>query len=132
VTGKAKAHRNGNCQSRIEPAEGRPDQQVARAMQHNRKPKAADPAYSMIAKHMALSVAFEATPNGALMLELQDRAKQLWHCQPVSLAGASALLRYISTLPDWQLGPDFGELSDIPLLKALCKESASALDQVVR
>jgi hypothetical protein len=36
-------------------------------------------------------------------------------CQPVSLAGASALLRYISTLPDWQLGPDFGKLSDNPI-----------------
>jgi hypothetical protein len=97
-----------------------------------RAPKTADPAYSIIAQHMGLASAFEKTPNGASMLELQDKAKQLWNCQPASFAGASALLRYISTLPHWQLGPDFGELSDVAMLKALCKESASALEQVVR
>jgi hypothetical protein len=97
-------------------------------MRHNRKPKAADPAYSVIAQHMALASAFEKTPNGAAMLELHDRAKGLWRCQPVSLAGATALLKYLSTLPDWQLEPDFGQVADLSLLKALCKQSASALE----
>jgi hypothetical protein len=99
------------------------------SMQHKRNPKAVDPAYAIIAQHVGLSAAFEKAPNGATMLELDAQAKRLWRCRPASLAGATALLRYISRLPNWQLEPDFGEPSQIPLLKALCKESASALEQ---
>jgi hypothetical protein len=98
--------------------------------QQNRKPKAADSVYRLIAQHMALSSTFEKTPNGAAMLELLDRAQALWRCQPMSRAGTIALLRYVSTLPDWVLGPAFGEFSEIALLKALCRESAEALEQI--
>jgi hypothetical protein len=96
----------------------------------NRKTKAADPVYLKISEHMTLSAAFEEKPNGAAMLELLDRTQELWRCQPVSRAGTIALLRYLSTLPNYAIGPDFGEPSEIPLIKALCKESASALEQI--
>jgi hypothetical protein len=100
------------------------------ALPQNRKPKAADPVYPMIAQHMALSSAFEKKPNGAAMLEILDRTQELWRCKPISRAGTIALLRYVSTLPNGVIGTDLGESSEILLLKALCKESASALEQI--
>jgi hypothetical protein len=64
------------------------------------------------------------------MLELLDQTQGLWRCQPISRAGTVALLRYFSTLPDWLLTPENEKPSEIPLLKALCRESAIALEQL--
>jgi hypothetical protein len=95
----------------------------------NRRTRAPDPVYPIIAQHMALCSDFEKAPNGAAMLELLDRTQGLWRCRAVSRAGTIALLRYVSTLPDWLLRSDHQKPSDIPLLKALCKNSATALEE---
>jgi hypothetical protein len=106
-----------------------------------------DPVYAMIESHRAASIAFDKAvnhpgvgdrrhPQNAEAERVNDRArrecrkctKQLFAFRPSTLAGMASLLRYISTLQDWEMPSYFTEDESVRGVKKLCKTMAAALD----
>ncbi len=108
-------------------------------------PASVDPVFAIIERHKALSIAFDAAvdrndvsddhPEKAALdeisrhasSELIEHADILFAFRPSSSAGVGALLRYISTLKDWQMPSDLAEPSEIRCLKMLCRSLSIAL-----
>ena len=109
--------------------------------------KPLDPVYAMIESHKALSVAYDKAVNRPAVgnsrhpecaeaerisnrasKELLDQAKRLFAYKPTTSAGVAALLRYISSLRDWQMPGCFSEPREVKGMKSLCKSLAVALE----
>jgi hypothetical protein len=108
-------------------------------------PASADPVFAVIERHKALSAAYDVavnhpdvgdnSPEFAELNEISNLAggKMIEHAdvlfafRPTSSAGVGALLRYISTLEDWQMPRDLAEPSEIECLKRLCRSLSIAL-----
>jgi hypothetical protein len=104
-----------------------------------------DPVFAVVERHKALSAAYDIavnhpdvgddSPEFAAVNELSERATDamldhadvLFAFRPTKSAGVAALLRYISTLKDWQLPRDLAEPSEIECLKNLCRSLSIAL-----
>jgi hypothetical protein len=108
-------------------------------------PASADPVFAVIERHKALSAAYDVAVNhpdvgdnspefaelnaisnlaGGKMIEHAD---VLFAFRPTSSTGVGALLRYISTLEDWQMPRGLAEPSEIEALKNLCGSLSIAL-----
>jgi hypothetical protein len=110
--------------------------------------KVLDPVYAIIESHKAASIAYDKAVNhpavGALghspqraeaerisiraQNGLRVQAKRLFAFQPSTAAGIASLLRYISSLQDWQMPGCFSEPREIKGMKDLCKSLAVALE----
>lgn len=108
-------------------------------------PAAVDQVFAIIERHKVLSIAFDAAVDrndvsddhpekaaldeisGHASSELIEHADILFAFRPSSSAGVGALLRYISTLKDWQMPSDLAEPSEIRCLKTLCRSLSIAL-----
>jgi hypothetical protein len=109
--------------------------------------KSPDPVYAMIESHKAISIAYDKAVNHPAVgdsshpqctekervsdraqNELRAQAKQLFAFQPSTSAGVASLLRYISSLQDWQMPGCFSEPREIKGMKDLCKSLAVALE----
>jgi hypothetical protein len=49
--------------------------------------------------------------------------------RPSSVAGVAALLKYISTLEDWQMAPGLEDGDSMKAVKTLCTCLAAAIEQ---
>jgi hypothetical protein len=106
-----------------------------------------DPVYAMIESHKAISIAYDKAvnhpavgdslhPQRAEADRISDRAmkemfaqtKRLFAFKPSTSAGVASLLRYISSLPVWQMPGCFSEPREIKGMKDLCKSLAAALE----
>jgi hypothetical protein len=109
----------------------------------------ADPVYGVIQRHKELSLAYDTAvnhpdvgdyrPKFAEVNAISDRASKalmdhtdmMWFTfQPTTPSGVGALLRYISTLEDWQMPGGMGEPAEIACLKRLCSTMSNALAAV--
>ena len=108
---------------------------------------APDPVYAMIESHKAISTAYDkAVSHPAVgdsrhsqraeaerisnraMKELLAQTKRLFAFKPSTSAGVASLLRYISSLPVWQMPGCFSEPREVKGMKDLCKSLAAALE----
>jgi len=108
---------------------------------------APDPVYAVIESHKAASIAYDKAVNHPAVgdsrhpqraeaerisvrtqNELRAQAKRLFGFQPSTSAGVASLLRYISSLPVWQMPGHFSEPREIKGMKDLCKSLAAALE----
>jgi hypothetical protein len=112
----------------------------------SKKPAAAvpttapDPVYAMIESHRAISIAYHNAvnhpavgdprhPQSAEKERISDRAmkelfvqiNRLFAFKPSTSAGVAALLRYISSLPVWQMPGHFSEPREVKGMKDLCR-----------
>jgi hypothetical protein len=109
-----------------------------------------DPVAAMIESHRAASRAFDEAVNqpgvgdrrhpqnaeaervnNRAMREHCKRSKQLFAFRPATPAGVASLLRYISSLQDWEMPSYFNEPESIRGVKKLCKTMAAALDDAI-
>jgi hypothetical protein len=109
--------------------------------------KFSDPVYAMIESHKAISIAFDKAVNHPAVgdsrhsqcaeaerifnrarKELLAQNKRLFAFKPSTSAGVASLLRYISSLPVWQMPGCFSEPREIKGMKDLCKSLAAALE----
>jgi hypothetical protein len=109
--------------------------------------KIPDPVYAMIESHKAISIAYDKAVNhpavgdprhsqraeaerisNRAMKELLGQSKRLFAFKPSTSAGVASLLRYISSLQDWQMPGHFSEPREIKGMKDLCKSLAAALE----
>ena len=109
--------------------------------------KIPDPVYAMIESHKAISTAYNKAVNhpavgdprhsqraeaerisNRAMKELLAQNKRLFAFKPSTSAGVASLLRYISSLPVWQMPGHFSEPREIKGMKDLCKSLAAALE----
>jgi hypothetical protein len=109
--------------------------------------KIPDPVYAMIESHRAASAAYNKAvnhpavgdprhPQRAEKERISDRAmkqlfveiNRLFAFKPSTSAGVAALLRYISSLPVWQMPGHFSEPREVKGMKDLCRSLASALE----
>jgi hypothetical protein len=109
-------------------------------------PSIPDPVYGVIERHQRLSIAYDKAvnhpdvgddrPQFATVNEvssqactaLLDHANMMFTFQPTTPTGVAAMLRYITTLEDWQMPCGMGEPDEIASLKTLCSTMANALD----
>jgi hypothetical protein len=68
----------------------------------------------------------EASRTGAALFEQIDR---IFSYRPATVAGVTALLKYIATLEDWQMPPGLEESNGMEAVQRLCTCLAAALDQ---
>jgi hypothetical protein len=106
---------------------------------------APDPVYAMIESHKAISTAYNKAVNhpavgdprhpqrvekerisDRAMKELFVQINRLFAFKPSTSAGVASLLRYISSLPVWQMPGHFSEPREIKGMKDLCKSLAAA------
>ena len=109
--------------------------------------KSADPIYAMIESHKAASIAYDKAVNhpavgdprhpqraeadrisNRAMKELFAQNNRLFAFKPSTSAGVASLLRYISSLPFWQMPGHFSEPREVKGMKDLCKSLAVALE----
>jgi hypothetical protein len=109
--------------------------------------KIPDPVYAMIESHRAISTAYNKAVNhpavgdphhsqraeaerisNRAMKELLAQNKRLFAFKPSTSAGVASLLRYISSLPVWQMPGHFSEPREVKGMKDLCKSLAAALE----
>ncbi len=108
-------------------------------------PDVVDPVYAMIERHKELSVAYSKAVNhpdvgnsvrknpaaerasNRAMKQLLDQARRLFAFKPSTAEGVEALLRYISSLKEWELPGDYSGESELRRLKQLTKSLAEAL-----
>jgi hypothetical protein len=69
----------------------------------------------------------EASRTGAALFEQMDR---IFGYRPTTIAGVAALLRYISTLEDWQMPPGLEESNGMEAVQRLCTCLAAAIKQI--
>jgi hypothetical protein len=68
----------------------------------------------------------EASRTGAALFAQMDR---IFSYRPATVAGVAALLKYISTLEDWQMPPGLEESSGMEAVQRLCTCLAAAIEQ---
>ena len=102
--------------------------------------KIPDPVYAMIESHKAISIAYDKAVNhpavgdshhpqraeadrisNRAMKEMLTQTKRLFAFKPSTSAGVASLLRYISSLPVWQMPGHFSEPREVKGMKDLCR-----------
>jgi hypothetical protein len=124
-----------------------PRQTASKIKPPNPRP-VADPIFAAIEHHKKLSAAFNKAVNHPDVGDyrpqfaavnaisnragraLIDHADQLFEVRAKTLVGLAALLKYISTLKDWQMPRKLSEPREIAVLKKLCKTAALALERI--
>lgn len=108
------------------------------------------PVDAIIKRHKALSIEYHKAVNHPDVGDLDRKnpeaerearraqtrlirfAKRLFAFQPSSVDEVATLLRYISSLKDWQMPTEFAEAQEIGGLKKLCLSMADALSNAER
>ena len=107
-----------------------------------------DPIYAAIERYKVLSAEYTAAVDRSGPLEdddsdhweaenetsrtstaLFDQMAIIFTFQPSTVAGVAALLKYISTLEDWQMAPGLEDGDSMNAVKALCTSLAAAIEQ---
>jgi hypothetical protein len=106
-----------------------------------------DPVFEAIEAHRAASAAYDKAVNhpavgdsrhpqraeadrisNRAMKEMLAQNKRLFAFKPSTSAGVASLLRYVSSLPVWQMPGHFSEPREVKGMKDLCKSLAAALE----
>ncbi|WP_369723078.1 hypothetical protein AB8Z38_03055 [Bradyrhizobium sp. LLZ17] len=107
-----------------------------------------DPVFAAIDRYKLLSVEYTAAVDRWAPLEhahpdrsdaedetsrtsdaLFEQIDVLFTFRPSTLAGVAALLKYITTLEDWQMPPGLDESGSVKVVKTLCTSVAAAIEQ---
>jgi hypothetical protein len=107
-----------------------------------------DPVFAAIERYKVLSAEYTAAVDRRApledddpdLLEAEDDAARsstalfeqmdvIFTFRPSTVAGVVALLKYISTLEDWQMPPGLEESDSMKAVKTLCTCVAAAIDQ---
>jgi hypothetical protein len=109
---------------------------------------AADPIYAAIERYKVLFAEYTAAVDRSAPLEVEDpdwleaenetsrtgtalfeQMDLIFTFRPSTVAGVAALLKYISTLKDWQMAPGLEDGDSMKAVKTLCTCLAAAIEQ---